>query len=341
MEFEPSDSTKRIREAHNQGHMKRKSAPLIDCDKKKTFRKKRLQVREDILKKFEILFGESFIAIISLISKPNPKEAIYLTIEYIHRILKLTPPKAKDKGVEHQFIYTFFWEREAKDLAKSLYDTLLFRENMGIWRENRCYDSFSCKKRYKPLGKKEIKRVYENFPSFKPQIEIRKLKNSEYRQHILKCMQNCFDSLFEIWIQMGEYSQHHQDFTQEVTTKILKRIKEPKNPNRYDKRIYSYIVQYLKHIAQKAIKARKLQLQVKECFWSKEWIEDLRHIQFHPLLKPRKTRFPQVEVFNAEIREEPIITNEKNYLGNNKEFEKELLRYLKEIKNEYLANNQK
>lgn len=334
MEFEPSDSTKIIREAHNQGHMKRKAAPLIDCDKKKTFRKKQLQVREDILKKFEILFGERFIAIASLISEPNPKEAIYLTIEYIYRILDLIPPKAKDKGVEHQFVYTFFWEREAKDLAKSFYDTLL-------WRENRCYDSFSYKKRYKPLGKKEIKRVYENFPSLKPQIEIKKLKYSEYRQHILKCMQNCFDSLFENWIQMGEYSQHHQDFTQEVTTKILERIKEPKNPNRYDKRIYSYIVQYLKNIAQKEIEARKLKLQVKECFWSKEWREDLRHTQFHYSSRPRQTRFPQVEVFNAEIRGEPIITNEKNYLGNNKEFEKELLGYLKQIKNEYLANNQK
>lgn len=336
-----SNSTKIIREAHNQGHMKRKAAPLIDCDKKKTFRKKRLQVREDILKKFEILFGERFIAIPSLISKPNPREAIYLTIEYIHRILELTPPKAKDKGKEHRFVYTFFWEREAKDLAKSFYDTLLFRESINTRRESGCYDSFSCKKRYKPLGKKEIKRVYENFPSLKPQIEIKKLKNSEYRQHILKCMQNCFDSLFENWIQMGEYSQHHQDFTQEVTIKILERIKEPKNPNRYDKRIYSYIVQYLKHIAQKEIEAGKLKLQVKECFWSKEWIEDLRHTQFHYSLRPRQTRFPQVEVFNAEIREESIITNEKNYLGNNKEFEKELLRYLKEIKNEYLANNQK
>ena len=318
MGFELSDITKRIREAHNQGHMKRKSAPLIDCNKKKTFRKKRLQVREDILKKFEILFGESFIAIISLISKPNPKEAIYLTIEYIHRILELTPPKAKDKSVEHQFIYAFFCEIEAKDLTKSLYDMLPLRENMAIWRENRCYDSFSCKKRYKPLGKKEIKRVYENFPSFKPQ-EIRELKNIKYRQLILKCMQKCFDSLFEIWIGMGESPQYHQDFTQEVTTKILERIKEPKNLNRYDKRIYSYIVQYLKHIAQKAIEARKLELQVKECFWSKEWIEELRYTHSHLLLK----------------------LNEKNYLGNNKEFEKELLRYLKEIKKEYLANNQK
>lgn len=348
MGFEYSNSTKRIREAHNQGHMKRKSAPLIDCDKKKTFRKKRLQVREDILKKFEILFGERFIAIVSLISEPNPKEAIYLTIEYIHRILDLIPPKAKDEGVEHQFIYTFFWEREVRDLTKSFFEQLLFREGMSARRG----DGFFYRQRHKSLSKKEIKRVYENFPSLKPQIEIKKLKNSEYRQHILKCMQNCFDSLFGIWIQMGETQQCIQAFTQKILNDTFSRIKKPKKISQYDMRIYLYIVQYLKYTAQQEVKKRKLNLEIKDCVWSQEWKKNLHYQDYEvkweivddePIwgnIKNPNGNIKQLNINGFFVMELTQKLN-RQYLGGNKKIEEELLKYLKEIKNEYLANNQK
>lgn len=353
MGFEYSNSTKEIREAHNQGHMKRKTAPLIDCDRKKLYRKKRSPARGDILKKFEIIFGEQFIAVISQISDPNPTEAIYLTIEYIYRILDLAPPKSQDKGKEHHFVYTFCWEKEKRDIEKSFYNQILWREGMEARRKNGYSNDLSHKQRSKALTKKEIKRVYENFPNIKPSLEIQKLTYNQYREHIFKCMQDCFNRLFSIWIQMGEYHQHNKDFTQEVSKTILERIKEPKNLNQCDKRIYIYIVQYLKDIAQKAIKARKLKLQIKDCVWNKEWISNL-HFQDYivewevldddpiwGVVKNSRGRIEQMLNINGYFVERLIQTDKKQYLGNNKEFENELLKYLKEIKEEYLKNNQK
>lgn len=325
MGFEYSNSTKRIREAHRKNFDK-----YIKGDNVKHNKETAQKLQKEYLRRFEFIFSEHFIPLLACFdsnemrqgkNKEKSKEAICLTLEYIDKILALAPPKrAKERKIYYEMLHTFC-VRKSGEVDKGTYALLKNIE-----------DEFGeIKERRKALTQKEKQWVYKKMGWEYPK-EFQKRTQMELREWINHIMQDNLNRLFDIWIQMGECSQHHQDFTQEITIKILERIKEPKNPNRYDKRIYSYIVQYLKDIAQKKIRVRKLKLQIKEHFWSKEWIEDLRHIQFHPLSKPRKTRFPQVEVFNAEIREESIITNEKNYLGNNKEFEKELLRYLKEIK---------
>lgn len=331
MEFEYSDSTKEIREAHKKHFDK-----YIRVDNVKRNKETAQKLQKKYLERFEFIFSEQFIPLLACFganemrqgkNKEKAKEAIYLTLEYIDKILALAPPQgAKEHKIYYEMLHRIM-ERKIRETEKVLY-----------------YPHFvlgdPTKNRKKHLTKKEQQRLCEVMGWGKPiRYEDRSLMN--LRIWVNNIMQDNLNCLFNIWERQWEQQIIIKPFIEGVSSSILERIKEPKNPNRCDKRIYPYIVQYLKYIAQKEIKARKLKLQVKECFWSKEWIEDLRHIQFHPLLKPRKTRFPQVEVFNAEIREESIITNKKNYLGNNKEFEKELLRYLKEIKNEYLANNQK
>lgn len=327
MGFEPSDSTKRIREAQ-----KRNFEKYIKIDNVKHNKETAQKLQKEYIKRFEFIFSEQFIPLLACFdgnemrqgkNKEKSKEAICLTLEYIDKILALVPPKGKKKRtIYYEMLHTFA-VRKSGEVDKGTYALLKNIE------------------RKKALTQKEKQWVYKKMGWEYPK-EFQKRKQMELREWINHIMQDNFNRLFDIWKNVWEQNVVVDFFIEGISLEVYSKMEYKKHINLKDLRIYSYIVQYLKNIAQKAINARKLQLQVKECFWSKEWIEDLRHIQlqFHPLLKPRKTRFPQVEVFNAEIREESIITNEKNYLGNNKEFEKELLRYLKKIK-EITKNNRK
>lgn len=328
MGFEYSNSTKRIREAHRKNFDK-----YIKGDNVKHNKETAQKLQKEYVKRFEFIFSEQFIPLLACFDSNEMrqgKEAICLTLEYIDKILALAPPKgAKEHKIYYEMLHTFC-VRKSGEVDKGTYALLKNIE-----------DEFGeIKERRKALTQKEKQWVYKKMGWEYPK-EFQKRTPMELREWINHIMQDNLNRLFDIWV--WEQKVVVDFFIEGISLEVYSKMEYKNNINLKDLRIYSYIVQYLKHIAQKAIKARKLKLQVKECFWSKEWIEDLRHIQlqFHPLSKPRKTRFPQVEVFNAEIREEPIITHEKKYLGNNKEFEKELLRYLKEIKKEYLANNQK
>ena len=335
MEFELSDSTKRIREAHRKNFDK-----YIKGDNVKHNKETAQKLQKEYIKRFEFIFSEQFIPLLACFdgnemrqgkNKEKSKEAICLTLEYIDKILALAPPKgAKERSIYYEMLHTFC-VRKSGEVVKGTYALLKNIE-----------DEFGeIKERRKALTQKEKQWVYKKMGWEYPK-EFQKRTPMELREWINHIMQDNFNRLFDIWKNVWEQNVVVDFFIEGISLEVYSKMEYKNHINLKDLRIYSYIVQYLKHIAQKGIEARKLKLQVKECFWSKEWIEDLRHIQiqFHPLLKPRKTRFPQVEVFSAEIREESIITHEKNYLGNNKEFEKELQTYLKEIK-KYLANNQK
>lgn len=240
MKFEPSDTTKRIREAQKRNFEKYIKIDNVKCNKETA-----QKLQKEYIERFEFIFSEQFIPLLSCFSanemrqknKEKSKEAIYLTLEYIDKILALAPPKeAKEHKIYYEMFYTFC-VRKSSEVDKATYALLKNKEQM----------------RKKALTQKERQWVYKKIGWEYPK-ELQKRTPMELREWINNIMQDNLNRLFDIWIQIGECSQYHQDFTQEVTTKILERIKEPKNPNRYDKRIYSYIVQYLKHIAQKKLR---------------------------------------------------------------------------------------
>lgn len=308
MGFEYSDSTKETREAHKKHFDKYIRGDNVKCNKETA-----QKLQKEYIERFEFIFSEQFIPLLSCFSvnemrqknKEKSKEAICLTLEYIDKILALAPPKkAKEHKIYYEMFHTFC-VRKISETDKATYALL-----SGIFEEEQI--------RKKALTQKERQWVYKKMGWEYPK-EFQKRTPMELREWINNIMQDNLNRLFDIWDRQWKQNIVIKPFIRGISLEIYSKMNYSK-VDLEDLRVFPYIVQYLKDIAQKAIKARKLKLEIKECFWSKEWREDLRHIQF------------KLGFFNARIMQIPIITNEKNYLGHNKEFENELLKNLKELK---------
>lgn len=308
MGFEYSNSTKEIREAHKKHFDKYIRGDNVKCNKETA-----QKLQKEYIERFEFIFSEQFIPLLSCFSinemrqknKEKSTEAICLTLEYIDKILALAPPKkAKEHKIYYEMLHTFC-VRKISETDKATYDLL-----SGIFEEEQI--------RKKALTQKERQWVYKKMGWEYPK-EFQKRTPMELREWINNIMQDNLNRLFDIWDRQWKQNIVIKPFIKGISLEIYSKMNYSK-VDLEDLRVFPYIVQYLKDIAQKAIKARKLKLEIKECFWSKEWREDLRHIQF------------KLGFFNARIMQIPIITKEKNYLGNNKEFENELLKNLKELK---------
>lgn len=320
MGFKYSDSTKKIRKAHK-GHFDK----YIKGDNVKHKKELAQKLQKKYIEKFDYILSEQFIPLVCCFGtlkedeRKKCKEAIYLTLEYIDKILALAPPQnPKERSVYYDMLITLY-ERGVKETNKIIYASLSGKD-----------------KREKHLSKKERDFVNEKM-GWIEQKSIKERTQTELREWINNIMQDNFNHLFDIWERHWEQNIIIKPFIRRVSQEVSKRIKDAKI-DLEDRRVFVYIVQYLKNIAQKEINKRKFKIEIKDCKWSKEWIENLRYYEFQKeVISCNISKFG-IFSLNMEYKLEDI--KEKRYLGENKEFEKELLKYLKEITREYLANTQ-
>lgn len=292
----------------------------------------------DFLKRFDVIMGKQMIPLISCLdSNPDVIKAIDLTLKYIQEILNLIPPQdLKKRRIYYELLFTLN-QRIKRNLARMMYETFK-------WEESGKGDYKNYKTRKKNLSSKELAYVEEKMADmprkFKSPDDLEKCTPTEFREWINNIMQDCFDRLFGVWNGMlGEFEEYRVAFFKEISKIVSQRmVGERRDLPKEAERVYRYVLQYLKYTAQKEVDKRKLKIQIKDCCWSREWVEQLHYTEFKQVCIRCEIPQDKDSLPSCIAEYVPFSIEQKRYLGGSKEFEDTLRKILKEMKQSYFKN---